>query len=132
MDGVPSLGPLVLSIGEARVSQGVWRAVLRGPEGKTPRLVATCLGRELSAPVIVEAGEAPGFWHAQLALPMALLEEGMRTVLITQEGESEVLAHFAVMAGAPFDSDLKAEVDLLRAELDLLKRAFRRHCSENH
>jgi hypothetical protein len=28
------------------------------------------------------------------------------------------------------DEDIRAEVDLLRAELDLLKRAFRRHCSE--
>ena len=26
--------------------------------------------------------------------------------------------------------DLRAEVDLLRAELDMLKRAFRRHCVE--
>jgi hypothetical protein len=25
---------------------------------------------------------------------------------------------------------LRAEVDLLRAELDMLKRAFRRHCVE--
>jgi hypothetical protein len=28
------------------------------------------------------------------------------------------------------EDDLRAEVDLLRAELDMLKRAFRRHCLE--
>ena len=26
--------------------------------------------------------------------------------------------------------DLRAEMDLMRAELDMLKRAFRRHCVE--
>jgi hypothetical protein len=30
----------------------------------------------------------------------------------------------------PLEEDIRAEVSLLRAELDLLKRAFRRHCAE--
>ena len=34
------------------------------------------------------------------------------------------------IAGEAVSDDLRAEVELLRAELDMLKRAFRRHCLE--
>lgn len=32
----------------------------------------------------------------------------------------------SLVAGAPLDIDLRVEIDLIRAELDLLKREFRR------
>ena len=40
------------------------------------------------------------------------------------------LGDFTLIAGEPLADDLRAEVELLRAELDMLKRAFRRHCLE--
>ena len=40
------------------------------------------------------------------------------------------LASFTVVMGQPLDEDIRAEMALLRAELDMLKRAFRRHCVE--
>ena len=33
-----------------------------------------------------------------------------------------------MITGEPVEDDLRGEIDLLRAELDMLKRAFRRHC----
>ena len=50
--------------------------------------------------------------------------------LIRNRGTGETLAHFTIITGVPMEDDLRAEVDLLRAELDMLKRAFRRHCVE--
>ena len=41
-----------------------------------------------------------------------------------------ILGDFTLMAGDAVADDLRAEVELLRAELDMLKRAFRRHCLE--
>jgi hypothetical protein len=41
-----------------------------------------------------------------------------------------VLASFAFLAGDALSEDIRAEMDLLRDELDMLKRAFRRHCVE--
>ena len=35
-----------------------------------------------------------------------------------------------MITGEPLGDDIRAEVELLRAELDMLKRAFRRHCLE--
>jgi hypothetical protein len=41
-----------------------------------------------------------------------------------------VLDQFTVIVGVPLEEDLRAEISLLRAELDLLKRSFQRHCTE--
>ena len=35
-----------------------------------------------------------------------------------------------IVTGVAMEDDVRAEIDLLRAELDMLKRAFRRHCLE--
>ena len=52
----------------------------------------------------------------------------MQTVVLQVDGV--VRGQFTVIAGVPLDEDVRAEISLLRAELDLLKRAFRRHCAE--
>ena len=62
-------------------------------------------------------------------IPAAVLEDGIQTFVI-RDGTGEVLGHFSIGAGTGMEADLRAEIDLLRAELDLLKRAFRRHCIE--
>lgn len=41
------------------------------------------------------------------------------------------LARFTLVAGQALEEDIRAELNLLRAELDLLKRAFQRHCRES-
>ena len=40
------------------------------------------------------------------------------------------IGDFALMSGDALSYDIRAEVTLLREELDMLKRAFRRHCLE--
>ena len=41
-----------------------------------------------------------------------------------------MLDSFALMSGDALSYDIRAEMTLLREELDMLKRAFRRHCLE--
>ena len=62
--------------------------------------------------------------------PGRLLSDGVQTFLISDPDTGEKLASFAVLAGDALGDDIRAEMDLLRAELDMLKRAFRRHCVE--
>ena len=50
--------------------------------------------------------------------------------VIEDAATGDALAHETIFAGELVEDDIRAEVSLLRAELDLLKRAFRRHCSE--
>jgi hypothetical protein len=54
----------------------------------------------------------------------------VQTFLIRNRDTGETMQHFTVITGVAMEDDLRAEVDLLRSELDMLKRAFRRHCLE--
>jgi hypothetical protein len=52
----------------------------------------------------------------------------VQSFLVQSDGVT--LAQFTLVAGQAPDQDLRAELNLLRAELDLLKRAFQRHVRE--
>jgi hypothetical protein len=69
-------------------------------------------------------------WAVRIPIPAELLSDGVHTFLIRDAEADETLAHFTILAGVELDEDIRAEMDLLRAELDMLKRAFRRHCLE--
>ena len=60
-------------------------------------------------------------------MPSSLISDGVQMVTICAEGEETPLATFAIVAGDAVPDDLPEEVALLRAELEMLKRAFRRH-----
>ena len=111
---------------QTRIAQGVWEGVLTGA-GEAPRIEALHDGVALPG---VEVMALPGgAGHAvRVPLPGSILSEGVQVVLL-RLGD-DVLSRITLIAGSPLDGDLRAEVSLLRAELDLLKRAFRRHCAE--
>ena len=50
--------------------------------------------------------------------------------MIRDRKEDVVLGSFSIVAGDALAEDIRAELTLLRAELDMLKKAFRRHCVE--
>lgn len=109
---------------QTRIAKGTWEGLLTGA-GAVPRIEALHDGTALPGVEVVALPEG----HAvRVPLPGTILSEGMQVVLLQLGGE--VLARITLIAGLPPDEDLRAEVSLLRAELDLLKRAFRRHCAE--
>ena len=63
-------------------------------------------------------------------MPQEAICDGVQTFAIREAASDEVLGSFTLIAGEALGDDLRAEVSLLRAELDMLKRAFRRHCLE--
>lgn len=67
-----------------------------------------------------------GEWQVEGDLGPGLLSEGTRTVVIVGPNE-DVLDSVTVVAGLNAPEDLRAELDALRAEVGLLKSAFRRH-----
>jgi hypothetical protein len=69
----------------------------------------------------------PGDWFLRLPVPADRLDDGVQTFLLRDRDGGQTLGHFSIVAGLPLEADLRAEIDLLRAELDLLKRVFRRH-----
>lgn len=108
------------------ILEGVWIGELTAAEA--PELEAT--HREAAVPGLELLALRPGAWTVRVPIPAAALSEGIQTVLIRDRRTGAQLASFAVLTGAALDDDIRAEVELLRAELDMLKRAFRRHCVE--
>lgn len=113
---------------ETRMANGVWEGRLSATAGPAPVIEARHQDRALDGvEVIPLPGKAGGF-AVRVPLPVALLSTGVQTVLLQLDGA--VLAQVTLVAGVPVEDDLRAEISLLRAELDLLKRAFRRHVAE--
>jgi hypothetical protein len=118
-----------LTLTQTRIANGLWEGVLTGAGDKVPTLEAHHLGQRLQGLTVTPVPDQAGSHAVQLSLPATVLSEGVQTVLF-QAGD-EVLTSFTLIAGVPLDEDLRAEIGLLRAELDLLKRAFRRHVLES-
>lgn len=120
-----------MTLTKTRLIDGAWEGLLTGPgtDGPAPLLRVTH-HESLLPGVAVEAAPAEGGWRVRVPIPPETIADGMQTYLIAAADSGAVLASFAVLAGDALAEDLRAEVDLLREELDLLKRAFRRHCVE--
>lgn len=112
---------------------GVWHGRMvreDGADGPAPTLSAWYLEKQLDGPVVAPSSDGTGLWDVQLSIPSEILADGVQTILIRDDASGETLADVTLIAGAPIDQDIRAEMELLRAELDMLKRAFRRHCVE--
>ncbi len=114
---------------KTRIRAGVWEGVLRGGEA-TPALEVLLLEQPMPGVTVTPVPGRAGEWAVRMPIPAHVLSEGVQTFLIRAAGTTETLAHFTVITGVAMEDDMRAEVDLLRQELDMLKRAFRRHCLE--
>ena len=111
---------------KTRLFQGVWEGVLTAKD--QPSLVATHLNKPMQGLEVTKTEE--GKWSVRLPIPAEHIGDGMQTFIISDSKTGQSLASFAFLGGDALAEDIRAEVDLLRAELDMLKRAFRRHCVE--
>ncbi|MCY4335345.1 MAG: hypothetical protein OXC60_11845 [Litoreibacter sp.] len=118
-----------LLLTRTRIQGGVYEGVLTGSDAP-PRLKASCSGTELGDVAVAPDAQVPGGYSVKLSLPLDVLTEGTQVVVLEDEASGERLDSFSVQMGVAPEDALRGEVELLRAELDMLKRAFRRHCDE--
>lgn len=114
---------------KTRIRAGVWEGILSGPT-TPPALTVTLLEQTLPGVQIQPLSGKPGDWLVKVPIPANVLSDGVQTFVIRDAAQAETLAHFTIVTGVAMEDDIRAEIDLLRAELDMLKRAFRRHCLE--
>lgn len=116
---------------KTRLFEGVWEGVLTALDtsARHPELGVTHLNRNLGE-LQIKAKEKAGEWSLRVPIPVELIGDGAQTFLIFDKATGETLNNFTIIAGDAVTDDIRAEMALLRAELDLLKRAFRRHCIE--
>jgi len=117
------------SLVKIRLRAGVWEGILSGVANQ-PLLDVVHLEKSLTGVVITALPARPGDWAVQVPVPSDLLSDGVQTFVIRNAVTGDNLGHFTIVTGVPLEDDIRAEMDLLRAELDMLKRAFRRHCLE--
>ncbi len=114
---------------KTRIRAGVWEGVLTAGEVQ-PQLEVLLLERPMAGVTVEAVAGRSGEWAVRVPIPADVLTDGVQTFLIREAGSEETLAHFTIITGVAMEDDMRAEVDLLRQELDMLKRAFRRHCLE--
>lgn len=115
---------------KTRIQAGIYEAVLQAEPESGPDIGAFLGERPVGALSVIPREAAPGKWDVRLELPADVLTDGVQTFLLVDNETGATLDSFAILTGEPVSDDLRGEIDLLRAELDMLKKAFRRHCVE--
>jgi len=116
---------------KTRILSGVWEGVLTMPTpDRQPDIEVSHAGQPMRSVDLTEVKETPGQWVLRIAIPPDLLSDGVQTFVVSDRPSGARLSAFTIVTGVPLEDDIRAEVDLLRSELDMLKRAFRRHCLE--
>lgn len=120
-----------LRLTKTRLFEGVWEGFLTSAsmDNLQPDLEVTHLNEPVLGLTLTEDREN-GHWVVRVPVPVDALSDGVQTFVIRDKRSGEVLNSFSLLAGEALADDLRAEMDLLREELDMLKRAFRRHCVE--
>ena len=120
-----------LKLIKTRLFEGVWEGQLtyEGEGNTQPDIEVTHLERPLAGVEVIENEEA-GYWVVRVPIPAEVITDGIQTFLIRDKRADVVLNSFALMSGEALGYDIRTEMTLLREELDMLKRAFRRHCLE--
>ncbi len=115
-----------LQLTETSIRNGVWHGVVSGGEGM-PQIDVRHLDKDVPD---VALDEIEGGWDLRIPIPAEAISDGVHTFVIADRVNGHVLGDFTLIAGEALGDDIRSEVELLRAELDMLKRAFRRHCVE--
>lgn len=107
---------------ETAFRNGIWQGRLEA--AKPPVIEALHDGAPLSGLTVEPAG--PGVWTVTLPLPASVLSAGVQVISFRDAGSGGLLYSLAIIAGEPAADDLRAEIALLRAEMELVKRVLRR------
>ena len=118
-----------LTLTPTKMRQGIWQGLVQQNGSGVPQITVTHLDTEVPDVQVTEQADE-GQWLLQVPVPADAIADGVQVFVITDATDGEKLGQFTLIAGEALGDDIRGEVELLRAELDMLKRAFRRHCVE--
>ncbi|MEM6303671.1 MAG: hypothetical protein AAF744_03065 [Pseudomonadota bacterium] len=121
-----------LQLTKTKMMEGVWEGVVtRSGDGAGPPQIAVFHQRDRVEGVELTHDPDQGHWRLSIPIPPVVVADGVHTLFIQDTAADEKIGHVTLVAGEALGDDIRAEMALLRAELDMLKRAFRRHCLES-
>jgi hypothetical protein len=116
---------------KTRMIEGVWEGVVTVRDRVLPPPEISVTVQETGVPgVTLSPLPDDEGWLLKIPVPPKAIADGVQTFLIAETRSDALLGSFTIVAGEALAEDIRAEMDLLRAEIDMLKRAFRRHCLE--
>lgn len=118
-----------LTLTKTRMLEGVWQGILTGAGDTEPKITVTHEQRSVPDFKLVR-NDKDDHWLLSIPVPAAAIADGIQVIMVTDRTTDEMISQIVIIADDITGGDLHAEMDLLRAELDMLKRAFRRHCLE--
>ena len=120
-----------LSVTKTRLSEGHWEGVVTSDKSSSdkPGVAVTYLEKQVEGVQLTLAKDGEG-WALRIPVPPEAIADGVQVLLIRDVETGETLETVTLLAGEALADDIRVEVALLRAELDMLKKAFRRHCVE--
>lgn len=119
----------MLKLTKTKMRQGIWQGIITGAGDTQPEIIVTHQDVEVQDVVLAHDTKAD-HWMLSIPVPKEMIADGVHTLLIRDGANDQKLGHMTLVAGEVLSDDILAEMDLLRAELDMLKSAFRRHCVE--
>ena len=111
------------TIVRSQLLEGIWNGEVTGLD-TMPQVQAFLYETPLDG-VQISAGEV-GTWIVTVPVPTWALTDGVQNFVL-RFADGAQLGAFMIISGNAVADDLRAEVDLLRTELDMLKKAFRQH-----
>ena len=119
-----------LTVQTLGITAGKWEGLLSGvDDDQAPQIYIMLYDKIISKMELVRNGEGKD-WYLSFHLDPQHISSGVQTFLFVTADEKETIGSFSVIAGEALALDLRAEIDLLRTELDMLKQVFRQHCKE--
>ncbi|MFP7569737.1 hypothetical protein [Marivita sp. S2033] len=119
------------SLSKSRFFEGVWEGVIAGNSDDAPTPNIDVRVHDRAVPdIMLEPLEDPASWHLKVPVPANMIADGVHTFVISEATLGQPLGDFSIIAGDAAGEDIRSEMALLRAELDMLKRSFRRHCRD--
>jgi hypothetical protein len=112
-----------------RIRSGRYEGILtsRGRVKDEPELEMQFLGTSAGNVEVTPDEKTKRTWNIKAQIPLFSINEGVQTYVIRDAASEETLDSFAIVCGEPLQEDLRTEMALLRAELEMLKKSFWKH-----
>lgn len=115
---------------KTRLRHGRFEGIIEGATGGARPAIEARHQDHIIEGIDLRESDVEGQWDLTVPIPEEAIADGVQSIVIYSAGTGDKLGDVTLIAGDAAAEDLRAEVELLRAELDMLKRAFRRHCLE--
>ena len=118
-----------LKLTKTRMLEGMWQGTITG-SGETKPDIAVTHGNADIPDFKLAKSDTADRWSLSIPVPATAIADGIQVILVTDNEAGQKIGDIVIIGDEVTNIDQRAELELLRAELEMLKRAFRRHCVE--